>query len=504
MGIFFSYILAYTLIIIFLVFAVDYINYKNSLKYFNTIDNIINHNEYLINDLYNKIPKNDYYGCNFIVYDENYNPIFTTDDDFFNDLNADNIEFIVDNISNTSYKVYYLDNDERAYLVALVKDNEINNELQSYLILNKNLEIVGGDLFSDKKSLSPDQFKILEKNLIIGYDLKKCQYLNYNNEKRILVFANIDLTESQYLNSIDNYNINFYIIYILIVVLMILISLLLKRNLLNKIQPINKAILSYKKSGEYKINDEAILGDYKIIMDSFQDLTKELKKNQEDKERIIADISHDLKTPLTSIIGYSNALANNIVDINKQQTYLQLINEKAILANNLLNSLVEYSKINHPEYRLNLETINICELIRNYVISIYERISQKGFLVEVDIPEEKHLVELDKSLFLRVIDNIVDNSLKYNSSGTTLFFKLEAENNAILLYIGDNGVGIDAEIKERIFEPFITSNTARSANLGSGLGLSIVKKILTLHDFDIKLVDDKKYKTMFLIKITRD
>ena len=261
-----------------------------------------------------------------------------------------------------------------------------------------------------------------------------------------MVFANIDLTESQYLNSIDNYNINFYIIYILIVVLMILISLLLKRNLLKKIQPINKAILSYKKSGEYKINDEAILGDYKIIMDSFQDLTKELKKNQEDKERIIADISHDLKTPLTSIIGYSNALANNIVDINKQQTYLQLINEKAILANNLLNSLVEYSKINHPEYRLNLETINICELIRNYVISIYERISQKGFLVEVDIPEEKHLVELDKSLFLRVIDNIVDNSLKYNPSGTTLYFKLEAENNAILLYIGDNGVGIEARI----------------------------------------------------------
>ena len=86
MGIFFSYLLAYTLIIIFLVFAVDYINYKNSLKYFNTIDNVINHNEYLINDLYNKIPKNDYYGCNFIVYDENYNPIFTTDDDFFNDL----------------------------------------------------------------------------------------------------------------------------------------------------------------------------------------------------------------------------------------------------------------------------------------------------------------------------------------------------------------------------------------------------------------------------------
>lgn len=124
-----------------------------------------------------------------------------------------------------------------------------------------------------------------------------------------------------------------------------------------------------------------------------------------------------------------------------------------------MNTLIDYSKINHPQYILNLESkINFNEFIREYIISNYDRIQDKEFNLDIEIPEEKNEIYFDKQLLIRVLDNIIENSFKYNPKGTTLLVKIKRSEKGILLYLGDNGEGIDENIKNQIFEPFITSN----------------------------------------------
>lgn len=504
LGTFIRYILIYTLASLALIFLNDYVSYRRTSKYFNDLENIMDYTEYLISDDYDKIPSKSYASCSFIVYDENYHVVYRSDNDFFNDFDPEVSSIIVDYTANARYELYYLDDDTRPYLVTLVKNNDSSNELIDYAILDSSLTVIQGNLFKDKGGLTEEEFKVIDKSYFVGYLLEKCEYLNKNNERRILVFASNDFSESRYIEALNQNSWDIYLLCLIIVALMIVLSYLLKRSLVRRIKPLDEAIISYRKTGKYEYEKEKIIPDYEHVMDSFAQMTKEIEVAKADKERIIADISHDLKTPLTTIMGYSKAITSNIVADDKKYYYLTVINEKAIHANSLLNSLVEYSKINHPEYTLSPERVNINELVRSYIISIYEKINDKGFNIDVDIEESPLYITLDRQLFLRMLDNIIENSLKYNPAGTDLFFKIDNCDKKALLYIGDNGVGIDPEIKEHIFEPFITSNKARSEGLGSGLGLSIVKKIVALHGWGIKLTENKKYKTLFVIEITKE
>ena len=331
--------------------------------------------------------------------------------------------------------------------------------MTDYVILDKNLKIIEGNLFSTKTYLSETELKIIQGNLFPNKILEKCTYLNSDNQFRTLVFISPVFDEEMYIEQIESQTYMEYALYFIIVFFMLMISYLLKRKLLKKIKPLNNAIESYKESKKIEIDKNNILNDYQNIIDNFETLIKIIEDEKKDKQRIIADISHDLKTPLTTILGYATALEQNIVSDQKKEYYIKSIINKANKANELLNTLIDYSKINHPQYILNLESkINFNEFIREYIISNYDRIQDKEFNLDIEIPEEKNEIYFDKQLLIRVLDNIIENSFKYNPKGTTLLVKIKRSEKGILLYLGDNGEGIDENIKNQIFEPFITSN----------------------------------------------
>ena len=224
----------------------------------------------------------------------------------------------------------------------------------------------------------------------------------------------------------------------------------------------------------------------------------------QERQRIIADVSHDLKTPLTVIQGYSKAFIDGLVPENKKNQYLNAIYNKSILAVNQLESLFSYINMEHPEYKLNRERIDINSKTKDYLAEKYNEISLNKFNLEVDIPDKENYVNVDFNAFKRIYDNLISNTMKYNQPGVTIYFQITTDKNYVYLNVGDNGIGVADNIKDTIFDAFVTSNKARTSGKGCGLGMAIVRRLVELNDGVIVLKQRKgKWKTHFLIKLKK-
>jgi signal transduction histidine kinase len=208
------------------------------------------------------------------------------------------------------------------------------------------------------------------------------------------------------------------------------------------------------------------------------------KKAEENRRRLILDISHDIKSPLASIQGYAELLLGK-----SQAAELKVIHRSSIRANRLLNDLFELSKLDSPDFTLKTEKTDICEALRQICGEIVPQLESANFKYDFDIPENSVYAMLDTGNFRRIIQNLADNSVRHNSPGCSVSVKLTAEGNAAEIMFADDGAGIPEDIAGRIFEPFVRRDdgSRNSASGGSGLGLSIAKKIAVAHGGDLAL-----------------
>ena len=219
---------------------------------------------------------------------------------------------------------------------------------------------------------------------------------------------------------------------------------------------------------------------------------EELLHSEEEKRMLlVSEISHDLKTPLASVQGYSEMLLSKDVDIQKQREYLQSIHDNSVRSNNILRSLFMYSKLGSAGFKPNTERTDICEYTRQIIAEYIPVFEEKGFGYEFEVPENELAVSIDKELFRRVYDNLIENALKYNPEETKITISVEDKDSSVEIIVADNGTGIPAEYTDRIFLPFFRADKASSNHDGSGLGLAIVRQIVTLHSGDISYTGDK-------------
>lgn len=231
---------------------------------------------------------------------------------------------------------------------------------------------------------------------------------------------------------------------------------------------------------------------------------EEIQKNEEAKRMLlVSEISHDLKNPLASVQGYSEMLCNGgELVLAKQKEYAQMIHSNSIRANDLLQSLFTYSKLGSAGYKPELKKIDICEYTRLKFSEYIPRLEDAGFKYELNIPEDEIYVEIDKDLFSRVYDNLVDNSIKYNEKGTMIKISIY-KTESVKINIGDNGIGIKDKFADKIFEPFfrVDGDVRNSQRGGSGLGLAIVKEVVMLHNGHIEYLREQKTGCGFRITL---
>ena len=227
------------------------------------------------------------------------------------------------------------------------------------------------------------------------------------------------------------------------------------------------------------------------------------KKAEAEKQKMLADISHDLKTPITVIQGYAEAVNDGLVPEEEKKRYLRTICQKAAALTGLIEAFHTYSKLEHPEFRLNTSWQDLCEVLREQLAAKYDEVELAGFSLEAEIPETPLYAQLDVLQFQRAIENVLVNSLRHNVPGTRLLAVLTPpvkEGSFAQILLADSGCGIPAEIAPHIFEPFAIGDDARSSGHGSGLGLAISKKIMEAHGGTITLLPAQgEWKTRFLL-----
>jgi signal transduction histidine kinase len=218
---------------------------------------------------------------------------------------------------------------------------------------------------------------------------------------------------------------------------------------------------------------------------------------------MLSDIAHDLRTPITTIAGYAKALNDGMVTSEeKKREYLEAIENKSERMNNLINLLYEYVKLDSDNFTLKKEKVDLAELLRENAALLYQDVEEKGMELVVDIPENPCEVEIDPLQISRVITNLINNSIRHNESGTTITLELKDVFYNREIVISDDGEPIDESVVDNIFEPFAVGDTSRRTKGGSGLGLSIAKRIVEMHGWEIDLYQNKRgYKKAFIINV---
>jgi signal transduction histidine kinase len=256
---------------------------------------------------------------------------------------------------------------------------------------------------------------------------------------------------------------------------------------------IMKASLRYKELNE----------ELKRVAEELR--TKSLEKEQleESKKRMLADLSHDLKTPMTTIQGYSKALYEGFVEDEEQiKRYLTYIYNKSVRVTALIDELFMFSKLDNPDSQIHKQENDLCEFLREVIVEYYELFANKEMELEIHIPEKKILYSFDQKLLYRAISNLLENSIKYNPEQTMVFISMKEFNEHITIEIGDDGTGISENITQTLFEPFVRGDKNRVNDSGSGLGLAITKKIIEKHGGKVYLDSrPSRGKTNFIMEL---
>lgn len=243
--------------------------------------------------------------------------------------------------------------------------------------------------------------------------------------------------------------------------------------------------------------------EFTQLKDSFNDLFCRLERIDDQKKLLILGMAHDLKTPITIIRGYSQALQDGIITNELQKIeYLKSINRKSIQLEELINMLFDYAKLATEEVKLNFKSIDLSEVLRKNLGIYYTDFEEKGIKFTFDIPEESVWINADSNQLSRVFANIYSNALKHNHLGDTVNTRLDIK-GGINIYIEDTGDILDDDIKCHIFEPFVTGDNSRKYGSGTGLGLSIAYKIIELHSGELKVETNKDslFSKKFVIKL---
>lgn len=247
-----------------------------------------------------------------------------------------------------------------------------------------------------------------------------------------------------------------------------------------------KIAISTSKKGE--VNDLA--QEFEKLREALNIVSKENKKYEENRKELLSNISHDLKTPITSIVGYVEGLKDGVADTpTKKAKYLNIIYNKAKSVNFLIDDLFVFSKLDLHKLPFHFENVDFERFLVHFVEEYKLDLEQKKINLNfIDVNLNHTLVRIDLQQIRRVLDNIIQNSVRYmNKEKKQINIVAQQDIDEVIITVQDNGVGVAAENLEMIFDRFYRVETSRNSdNGGSGLGLAIARQIILEHGGMIK------------------
>lgn len=303
--------------------------------------------------------------------------------------------------------------------------------------------------------------------------LSSSRVVNLENKNYELIYSKISKVPGVTLVR----NFIFYEI-ILVSVLVIILFFVSSKTIIDPMETITKDIKDYrfgKRPFKRKMPEKM-----EQIQNAFVDMVDSLELEKENQNRIIASISHDIKTPLTSVIGYASRIKNKELTEEKKAIYIDKIYNKALMMKGILEEFDDYQSCNIKE-TLKLEKISIGDLCNNIKNDYVEELNDKDISLAINSDCDNKSILVDVVKIKRVFSNIITNSVThFKGSKGIININITYKNNMIKVETADNGGGVKNEKDlKRIFEPLYTTDPSRKI---SGLGLSICKQIISAHN----------------------
>lgn len=273
-------------------------------------------------------------------------------------------------------------------------------------------------------------------------------------------------------------------------------------------KPTKKILEATEKiaSGDFSVklehmHDYGKYDEYDLIFDNINIMTAELSKNEVLKTDFIANVSHEIKTPLAVIQGYAKALQNEKLDAKKRQESLAGLEIQTKKLSDLISNILKLNKLENQKTVPEMENIDLAELLRLCALSFENLFEKKNIELECDIDEVK--IVGSASLLEMVFNNLISNAIKFTDEGGKISISLKQEKKNVIVKVKDTGCGISQEVGSRIFDKFYQADTSHSSE-GNGLGLALVKKVIDVIGGEISVESKVGEGSSFIIKLKKE
>lgn len=237
------------------------------------------------------------------------------------------------------------------------------------------------------------------------------------------------------------------------------------------------------------------------LLDRHQRMLADYRRSEISSKKMLSNISHDIKTPLTVILGYLEIIRLNG---GEQRELIDKVEARAKAVSDLVEQFFTLAKLEAGDMEIALSKTELCELCREVVLDFYEILSGKDYEVEVEIPEKTVYVQGNRDAIRRILNNLISNSLRYGSEGRYLGIFLHEDEKQVYIDVTDRGRGIEKDFAEHIFDRLFTMEDSRNRDIqGNGLGLTIARSLARQMGGDVTLLSKPWQKTSFTVALKR-
>ena len=295
-----------------------------------------------------------------------------------------------------------------------------------------------------------------------------------------------------------------YILFLLLFLLSLSILLLFRKIVYTPLKKITEGTNEFAAGHlDYQIpissNDE--MGALAASLNYMSDV---LNQSGEYQRNFIANISHDFRSPLTSIKGYVEAIADGTIPVEMQGRYLEIVSREVERLEKLTSSLLTLNNLEVKSRIMNIRPFDINKVIKNTAASFEGSCRARKILIELILTGEQLSVTADMEQIQQVLYNLLDNAIKFSNDNSTITIETTEKNGKIFVSVKDHGCGIPKEILPKIWERFYKQDSSRGKDRkGTGLGLSIVKEIISSHNQNINVISTEGVGTEFLFTLEK-
>ncbi|MDY3928651.1 MAG: HAMP domain-containing sensor histidine kinase [Clostridia bacterium] len=417
--------------------------------------------------------------CTLVVLFSDY----VNDRQFENDMKAaKNIQFmtIYLEIKNPDYRNYYIYNNFlKQYSEFIEADIIVVNAAGSVHAATNSVARVPADM--NDKVLSG---KTIRVNSTFGGAYQKNVFvvgvpIMYNDNIVGGIYFNTQIPNLR--GRLRDYYVLLLFPAIISIIIGCIISYIKSKKITSPLKEINKGVLELA-SGNFSKRISVNNDELGQLASSFNYMADSLERLDGLRTRFVSDVSHELRTPMTSISGFVAGILDGTIPPEKEKEYLQIVYDESVRLTKLTNDMLEMTKMQSAEYKLDISEFDINELVRICIIQLEQKIESKNLELEVDFEPEKINVLADKDAIKRVIINIIENAVKFSYENTKIIIKTEIQDKKVNVSVGNFGAGISEDEMKNIFDRFYKTDKSRSEDKkGAGLGLSLAKNIMNLH-----------------------